>query len=134
MKSLKKKIKVILEKTNTGFSAYAADDDIPVGTTGKNIAELQDNLLEALNLFYNERGFVIVKKNIAIEIDFQQFFQFSNINQQILADSFPGSFLEKYNNKTITKKIQDHIKIKRIQQTWWRNVAKCLPDDAIVLD
>ena len=87
MKLLKKKIKVILEKTNTGFSAYAADDDIPVGTTGNNISILQHNILEALNLFYNDKGYAVSKENISLEVDFQQFFQFYKVlNGKFLAE------------------------------------------------
>ncbi|HZV70689.1 MAG TPA: helix-turn-helix transcriptional regulator [Saprospiraceae bacterium] len=87
MKLLKKKIKVILEKTRTGFSAYAADDDIPVGTTGKSISELKDNILEALNLYYEEKGYMIRENNISIEIDLQQFFQYYKVlNGKFLAE------------------------------------------------
>lgn len=42
----------IVEKTNTGFSAYAnlLDGDV-VATTGKDEAELITNALESLNLY-----------------------------------------------------------------------------------
>ncbi len=87
MKPLKKKIRLILEKTKTGFSAYALDESVPVGTTGKTISELQDNILEALNLYYEDMGYKITRSNIAIEIDFQQFFQFYRVlNAKHLAE------------------------------------------------
>lgn len=38
-----------IEKTNTGFSAYF--EEIPVATTGSNIAELLSNLKEAFELY-----------------------------------------------------------------------------------
>jgi predicted RNase H-like HicB family nuclease len=45
----KKKIVVIIEKSNTGFSAYAAD--YPVYTTATTINELLDNVHEAFSLY-----------------------------------------------------------------------------------
>lgn len=87
MKKLKKKVKMIVEKTNTGFSAYASDDNVPVGTTGKTISALQKNMLEALNMFYEDHGYFIEKDNIIIEIDLQQFFQYYRvINARHLAE------------------------------------------------
>jgi hypothetical protein len=87
MKLFKKKIKVILEKTNTGFSAYALDENIPVGTTGKTISELQSNLVEALNLFFEDQGLKVTMNNIVIEVDFQQFFQYYKVlNGKFLAE------------------------------------------------
>jgi len=87
MKKLNKKIKIILEKTNTGFSAYAKDEQIPVGTTGKTIPELQVNILEALNFFYEDEGVAVDRSDIIIEIDFKQFFQYYKvINGKFLAE------------------------------------------------
>jgi hypothetical protein len=42
------KIVFVVEKTNTGFSAYAEDYD--VYTTGNNEEDLRKNILEATNL------------------------------------------------------------------------------------
>jgi predicted RNase H-like HicB family nuclease len=47
-----RKIKVIVEKTGTGYSAFA--EDFPVATTGKTIDKLKSNILEALNLYFEE--------------------------------------------------------------------------------
>lgn len=63
---LKKKITASVEKTKTGFSAYALD--FPVYTTGKNIAELSSNLTEAMNLFFEENNYVITENNIQIKV------------------------------------------------------------------
>ena len=87
MKKLKKKVKMIVEKTNTGFSAYAADDNIPLGTTGTTISDLQYNMLEALNVYFEDHGYVLDKENIIIEIDLQQFFQYYKVlNARHLAE------------------------------------------------
>ena len=78
---------MIVEKTNTGFSAYASDDNVPVGTTGATILSLQKNMLEALNMFYKYHGYFITKDNIIIEIDLQQFFQYYKVlNARHLAE------------------------------------------------
>jgi len=87
MKALKKKILVIVEKTRTGFSAYAEDDDIPVATTGRTIIELQKNILEVLNFYFEDHGYSVNKSNIALQIDFQQFFQYYKVlNARHLAE------------------------------------------------
>lgn len=81
----KKKIKVIVERTNTGFSAYA--ENLPVFTTGKTISELTENMLEALNLYYEDKKTKVKAKNMNLEIDLKQFFQYYRvINASFLAD------------------------------------------------
>ena len=47
-----KKIKIIVEKTKTGFSAYS--EDYPIFTTGRTIPELLNNALEATQLNFEE--------------------------------------------------------------------------------
>lgn len=81
----KKKINALVEKTDTGFSAFAVD--YPVFTTGKTISELTDNILEALNLYFEDDGISIESKNVHLEIDFKQFFQYYRvINARYLAE------------------------------------------------
>ncbi|MCA6409787.1 MAG: helix-turn-helix transcriptional regulator [Cytophagales bacterium] len=83
--SIKKKVVAKVEKTKTGFSAFAID--YPVFTTGKTISELTKNLAEALNLYFEDDGYRVEEKNIDLEIDLQQFFQFYRvINAKFLAD------------------------------------------------
>ena len=69
MKTLKKKIKVTVEKTETGFSAYS--DEYPVFTTGESFTELLHNAVEATNLFLSDQESQITEKNIEFEIDLQ---------------------------------------------------------------
>jgi hypothetical protein len=45
----KKKIRALVEKTNSGFSAFAVD--YSAFTTRKDFSELSNNLVEALNLY-----------------------------------------------------------------------------------
>ena len=85
MKTLKKKIVLILEKTETGFSAYAID--YPIYTTGKTISELLENSFDAANLFFEEEGIKLTHDNIRFEVDFKQFFTYYRvINSKFLAE------------------------------------------------
>jgi len=84
MKTTNKKIKMLVEKTDTGFSAFA--EDYPVYTTGRTIPELIDNALEAANLCFEEEQIKIRQENLKFEIDFKQFFQYYKVlNARFLA-------------------------------------------------
>jgi hypothetical protein len=84
MKPLKKKIEVVVEKTNTGYSAYA--EQMSVFTTAENISELYVNLIEALNFAYEEIGYVVSADNIKLNLDLKQFFQhYKVLNANFLA-------------------------------------------------
>jgi transcriptional regulator with XRE-family HTH domain len=85
MKKTKKKYKFIIEKTKTGFSAYA--EALPVFTTGGNFTQLHANILEAINYNFEEEGLVIEPDNILLEVDFKQFFEYYRvINAKFLAE------------------------------------------------
>ena len=78
---------MILEKTDTGFSAFAAD--YPFYTTGISISELLDNAFEAADFYFEEEEeeLKITIENIKFEIDFKQFFQYYRVlNSKFLAD------------------------------------------------
>ena len=84
MKKLKKKINITVEKTNTGYSAYA--NEMNVFSTGTDIAELHHNLIEALNLAYEDLGFEVGADNLKLNLDLQQFFQYYKVlNANFLA-------------------------------------------------
>ena len=85
MKTIKKKIKLTVEKTDTGFSAFS--NDYPIYTTGRTIPELIDNALEASNLYFEEENVKVVHENLKFEIDFKQFFQYYKVlNSKFLAE------------------------------------------------
>ena len=85
MKTLRRKITMIVEKTDTGFSAYSKQ--YPIFTTAVNITELMNNALEAVNLYFEEDGMQVTPQNIRFEIDFKQFFQYYRIiNAKYLAE------------------------------------------------
>jgi len=45
--------KLVVEKTDTGFSAYC--EDYPVYTTGQSFTELHKHAVEATNLFLSDQ-------------------------------------------------------------------------------
>jgi len=78
------KIVVVVEKTNTGFSAFT--NDYPVFTTGTNIPELIGNTIEAVNFYFEDENKNYTQKDISFIIDFKQFFQYYKvINAKFLA-------------------------------------------------
>ncbi|MFO7574873.1 MAG: hypothetical protein R6W67_06915 [Bacteroidales bacterium] len=85
MKSSRKRVVYILEKTKTGFSAYASD--YPIFTTGKSIPELLENAYEAANMFFGEEDTRLTHIDINYEIDFEQFFKYYRVlNSKFLAE------------------------------------------------
>ena len=113
-----KKYEFIVEKTDTGFSAYAKDDDINVGTTGKTMTELKGNILEAFNLLNEHQNKKpITAENIFIQLDLNRFFEYYSdlikaqgvakrigMNQSLLAQYIGGD--KKPSEKQTTRIIQ----------------------------
>lgn len=81
-----KKIKVKVEKTTTGFSAYA--EKYNAFTTGKNIAELLDNMVVSLNLYFKEAKIKqkVSAANISFELEVTSVFDVFPINVKALAE------------------------------------------------
>jgi predicted RNase H-like HicB family nuclease len=85
MKTTRKKYKMIVEKTKTGFSAYSLD--YPIFTTGKTIADLIDNAYEAASFYLEDYDIKITPDNLKFELDFKQFFKsYRVLNSKFLAD------------------------------------------------
>ena len=95
-----KKIEMIVERTNTGYSIYA--QNFPVATTGKDLTELKSNMVEALNLYFEEKGISVSENDIKVTLDLAQFFEFYKVinakalserigmNQSLLAQYISG--------------------------------------------
>lgn len=100
------KYEIIVEKTKTGYSAFS--EDHAVATTGKTLEDLKENILEALNLFFEEKpnrtsGKVIKEQQLKITLDLPQFFEFYRVinakalserigmNQSLLAQYIKGN-------------------------------------------
>ena len=94
------KIEMIVERTATGYSAYAKKH--PVYTTGSSLEQLKANMVEALNLYFEKSGKTISEKDLKIILDLPQFFAFYKvinatalserigINQSLLAQYIKG--------------------------------------------
>lgn len=94
------KIKIIIEKTRSGYSAYA--EKFPVFTTGKTLDDLKNQILEALNLYFKKENKVIKEADLQINLDLPQFFEFFKVinakalserigmNQSLLAQYIKG--------------------------------------------
>lgn len=96
-----KKITIIVEKTESGYSAYS--EKHPVYTVGKNLDELKLNILEALNLYFEDVQKKVSLDDLKITLDLPQFFQFYKVinakalserigmNQSLLAQYIKGN-------------------------------------------
>lgn len=95
------KIEMIVEKTKTGYSAYA--EKYPAYTVGKSLEELKNQMIEALNLYFEKDGKTITEKDLKITLDLPQFFEFYKVinakalserigmNQSLLAQYIKGN-------------------------------------------
>jgi len=81
--AVKRKILFVIEKTNTGFSAFS--ELLPVYTTGATMTELIRNTVEASSLHFENE--TIDPSEIAFSIDFKQFFKYYKVlNSKALAE------------------------------------------------
>ena len=97
-----KKITFTVEKTSTGYSAYAQYKDNGFGITGGTYQELKDNILEAVNLVLEDEKRTATLNDIELRIDLSQFFDFykelnakgiaerAGMNQSLLAQYVSG--------------------------------------------
>jgi len=95
------KINMIVERTKTGYSAYA--EKYPVYTVGSSLEELKGNVLESLNLYFEKQEKTITEKDLQINLDLPQFFDFYKVinakalserigmNQSLLAQYIKGN-------------------------------------------
>ncbi|MFT3904563.1 MAG: hypothetical protein QM727_15430 [Niabella sp.] len=83
-----KKVVFIVEKTGTGYSAYAKEDKYPLGTTGSTMKELKKNMVDAANAWLGHKGLPLVgAADIVVKIDLPQFFDYyKEINATALAE------------------------------------------------
>lgn len=78
-------IVLVVEKTDTGFSAFSVA--YPIFTTAPSVVELMKNAHEAVALYFEEEQATISPENVKFEIDFQQFFKYYKVlNAKFLAE------------------------------------------------
>jgi len=81
----KKKLIMIVEKTDTGFSAYALDS--PIFTTGQSATEIINSAYEATAFHFEGEDEKVGPNDVRFEIDFKQFFKYYKvINAKFLAE------------------------------------------------
>ena len=112
------KIEMIVERTRTGYSAYA--EKYAVYTTGNSLEKLKSNIVEALNLYFEKQGKTITEKDLKITLDLPQFFKFYKvINAKALSEriGINQSLLAQYiNGHKVPSATQAHRILMGIQQ------------------
>jgi len=98
----KPKITMTVMKEDSGYSATASVKEIHINTEGETLDELKQNIVEAVNLSFEDKGFVYKAEEIALKPDLQTFFDFYKVinakalserigmNQSLLAQYIKG--------------------------------------------
>jgi hypothetical protein len=98
----KSKIKITITKEDIGYSANAMVKSNFIATEGENFEELKTNVLEAINLSFEEKGLVYEFEDLSFEYDLGSFFDFYKVinakalserigmNQSLLAQYMKG--------------------------------------------
>ncbi len=112
------KITVRLIKEDSGYSATCTVQDKFIVSQGDSYPELQSNILEAVNLAFEEEGFTYTLAEISFSYDMESFFEFFKvinakalskrigINQSLLAQYIKG---HKKPSPTQKKRILDGV-------------------------
>src|SRR5450759_3663192 len=99
----KPKIKMMVVKEDTGYSAYTKVVDDFIGTQGDNFDDLKAMILDAVNLSFEDKGFVYTIEEIEFKYDLESFFDFYKVinakalserigmNQSLLAQYIKGN-------------------------------------------
>ena len=98
----KPKIVMTITKEDSGYSATASIKEMHINTEGESLEELKGNVLEAVNLSFEEKGFAYTADEITLKPDMQSFFDFYKVinakalserigmNQSLLAQYIKG--------------------------------------------
>ncbi len=98
----KPKIVMTVTKEDSGYSASASVKEIHINTEGETLEELKENVLEAVNLSFEDKGFAYATDEIILKPDMQSFFDFYKVinakalserigmNQSLLAQYIKG--------------------------------------------
>src|SRR5687767_14198217 len=98
----KPKIIFTINKEDTGYSAFANVKDDFIATEADNFEDLRNNIVEAVNLTFEDKGIQYTIEEIKFELDLQSFFDFYKVinakalserigmNQSLLAQYIKG--------------------------------------------
>lgn len=91
-----------ITKEDSGYSATVSVREIHINTQGETLEELKENILEAINLSFEDKGLVYKADEITLKPDMQSFFDFYKVinakalserigmNQSLLAQYIKG--------------------------------------------
>lgn len=114
----KPEITITVLKEDKGYSATASVEDHFIATEAETFEELQANILEAVNLSFEDLGFNYAINEIKFEYDLESFFDFYKVinakalserigmNQSLLAQYIKGV---KKPSATQTKRILEGV-------------------------
>jgi len=98
----KPKINMTITKEDIGYSAHSLIQNISINTEADSFDELKANILDAVNLSFEDKGFIYTVDEIKYTIDITSFFEFYKIinakalserigmNQSLLAQYIKG--------------------------------------------
>lgn len=98
----KPRINITITKEDIGYSAHAFVCERSINTEGDNYEELKINVLDAVNLAFEDQGFVYTLEEIKITLELESFFDFYKVinakalserigmNQSLLAQYIKG--------------------------------------------
>lgn len=98
----KPKIKINITKEDIGYSAFTTVNKNFIATEAETFEELKTNILEAVNLAFEEAGFIYIMEEVLFEYDLESFFDFYKVinakalserigmNQSLLAQYIKG--------------------------------------------
>lgn len=99
----KPKINMTILKEDIGYGAQAILKGYSIFTIGDTYDELKANILEAVNLSFEDKGFIYTLDEIKLTLDMASFFEFYNVinakalserigmNQSLLAQYIKGN-------------------------------------------
>ena len=98
----KPKINITVVKEDNGYSANTTVENSFIATEGNSFGELKANIIEAVNLAFEDKGFVYNIEEIKFSYDLESFFDFYKVinakalserigmNQSLLAQYIKG--------------------------------------------
>lgn len=94
-------VKFKISKEDIGYSAHCVVNNDSIFSDGDTFDELKANVIEAVNLYFEEMGFVYNKEEIQFELELSSFFEFYKvINAKALSEriGMNQSLLSQYIN------------------------------------
>lgn len=99
----KPKINITITKEDMGYSAHTIVQNISINTQAETYDELKENILDAVNLSFEDKGFIYTIDEIKFTLDLESFFSFYKVinakalserigmNQSLLAQYIKGT-------------------------------------------